>query len=200
MAGIFDWFTSSSSPQPIGSLGSWYTGPRYESGLGNTFGLNVSDGEEEQSLQNMLLGGGLGDNSSALNLMRLNALSTGNPLGVNVAFNSNNMTPKLENALINNLSNRNLWQGIGTMGGLLLNGFGMMNALQNAKFQKNAFNKNYGIIRNNMTNNLISYNTQLRDRMAARAMAQTGNPDAYNDRARSMYLRDIDGTTPGVNE
>lgn len=199
MAGFFNWLFPSSTPEPIGSFGASYTGPRYNSGLANTYGLNMLDGEEEQSLQNLVLGGGLSDNSAALNLMRLNTLALGNPEGINYSFGSNNMPPQLQRALITNLGNQNLWQGIGTMGNLLLNGFGMANAWQNAKFQKNVFNKNYDIIRNNMTNNLISYNTQLRDRMAARAMAQTGNPDAYNDRVKSMYLRDINGSTPGVD-
>lgn len=98
----------------------------------------------------------------------------------------------------NFLANENLMKGIGTVGNLGLNGFAIFNALRGSSDARDAAKFNRRVIENNITNNLISYNTQLKDRMAARAMAQTGNPDAYNDRVKSMALRDLNGTTPGV--
>lgn len=105
---------------------------------------------------------------------------------------------KTRDAWINNMGKQTMWQGIGTLGGLALNTLGAFNALQGLKLSKKAFNFNKGLVLNNMENNVRSFNNNLYNYYQAKATAETGNRNAYADRARAGYLQHIDGNTPGV--
>ena len=103
-----------------------------------------------------------------------------------------------KDAWIKNMGDQTMWQGIGTLGGLALNTLGAFNALQGLKLSKKAFNFNKGLVLNNMENNVRSFNGNLYNYYQAKATAETGDRNAYADRARAGYLRHVDGTTPGV--
>lgn len=96
------------------------------------------------------------------------------------------------------LANENLMKGIGTVGGLGLGMFSAYNALQGMKSARDAFNFNKNVIMNNMTNNVRTTNTQLSNWWQNKAMQETGDRNAYAAKAANSYVRDLDGSTPGV--
>jgi len=192
----------------------------------NPLGLNLFDGEEEQSYQNMnLAGNAWNDNTgNQLDLLRFNTMAANNtPWIYNNVFGISGQNPMLEMQRLAlgkealdlqrqglNLQGQqlnlqgswtapeNLWRGVGTIGGLALSGLSAFNALAGLNQAKKAFNFNRGVIQNNMTNNVRNTNSQLQNYWLAKAKAETGNQDAYANRANASYVKDLDGSTPGV--